>query len=112
MELLQEAVVAFFAAVGMAWLVWSAAGTLFSSCRTERAPCVALIPATGDAPALEQTVSQLQWTKVAGQGFQRILICDCGLDEEARHRAQLLCQQSDSVVLCTKDSAERMCTVS
>ena len=52
MELLQESLLAFFAAVGIAWTAWTAAEALFLSRWERREPVVALVPARRDAPAL------------------------------------------------------------
>ncbi len=103
MEVLQQGLVAFFAAVGIAWAVWTAAGAIFLSKQERLEPCVVLIPAAGDAPALEETVAQLQWVRMGGRKFDRILIADCGLDGAARERAGALCRRSAGVVLCAMD---------
>ena len=105
MEVLQQGLLAFFAAVGIAWVVWTAAGAIFLSKKEKLEKCVVLIPAAKDAPALERTVSGLQWVTVYGQKFDKILIADCGLNEEARKRARVLSQQNGNVTLCTADSA-------
>ena len=93
MELLQESLLAFFAAVGIAWTVWTAAEALFLSRRERREPVVALVPARRDAPALERTVAGLLWNTV------------CGLDDTGREVARRLARQNAAVALCTMDSA-------
>ena len=105
MEVLQQGLLAFFAAVGIAWVVWTAAGAIFLSKKEKLEKCVVLIPVTKEAPALERTVSELQWTTICGKRFDKILIADCGLNEEARKRARVLSQQNGNVTLCTADSA-------
>ena len=105
MEVLQQSLLAFFAAVGIAWAVWTAAEAIFLSKREKLEKCVVLVPVIKDAPALERTVAGLQWTTVCGKKFDKILIADCGLDEETKDRARLLSQQSGNVTLCTMDSA-------
>ena len=105
MELLQESLLAFFAAVGIAWTVWTAAEALFLSRRGRRGPVVALVPARRDAPALERTVAGLLWTTVCGRKLERILIADCGLDDTGREVARRLARQNAAVALCTMDSA-------
>ena len=105
MELLQESLLAFFAAVGIAWTVWTAAEALFLSRRERREPVVALVPARRDAPALERTVAGLLWTTVCGRKLERILIADCGLDDTGREVALRLARQNAAVALCTMDSA-------
>lgn len=105
MELLEQSLLAFFAAVGIAWTVWTVAGALFLSKREKLETVVALVPVAQDAPALERTVAGLSWTTICGQKFDRILIADCGLDEEGREVARRLARQNAAVALCTMDSA-------
>ena len=45
MELFEQSVVAFFAAVGIAWAAWSIAEALFLSKREKLERCLVLIPA-------------------------------------------------------------------
>ena len=108
MELLQQSMIAFFAAVGLAAAVWTAAEGVFLSRREKLERMVVLIPAAGDAPALERTVAGLRWTTVCGNRFERILIVDCGLSGEGRRLARLLALHSANVTLCTMDEAERL----
>ena len=88
MELLQESLLAFFAAVGIAWTAWTAAEALFLS-RWER----------------RETVAGLLWTTVCGRKLERILIAACGLDDTGREVARRLARQNAAVALCTMDSA-------
>lgn len=67
MELFEQSVVAFFAAVGIAWAAWSLAEALFLSRREKLERCLVLIPAAQDAPALERTVAQLSWAGAAAR---------------------------------------------
>ena len=105
MELLQESLLAFFAAVGIAWTAWTAAEALFLSRWERREPVVALVPARRDAPAVGRTVAGLLWTTVCGRRLERILIADCGLDDTGREVARRLARQNAAVALCTMDSA-------
>ena len=105
MELLQESLLAFFAAVGIAWTVWTVIEGLFLSRRERRELVVALVPARRDAPALERTVAGLLRTTVCGRKLERVLIADCGLDDTGREVARRLARQNAAVALCTMDSA-------
>ncbi len=107
MELLQESVIAFFAAVGLAAAVWTAAEGILLSRRDKLEHFVALVPVAGDAPALERTVAGLQWTTICGNRFDKILIADCGLTDTGRQTARLLARRSANVTLCTMSDAER-----
>ena len=98
MELFEQSVVAFFAAVGIAWAAWSLAEALFLSRREKLERCLVLIPAAQDAPALERTVAQLSWAGAGGAPF--------GLDERGRALARQLERQYAAVRLCTMEDAE------
>lgn len=106
MELLQQSVIAFFAAVGVAAAVWALAEGIFLSRCEKLEKFVALVPVAKSAPALERTVAGLQWTTVCGQRFDKILIADCGLDDEAKQLARLLAKNNANVTLCTMKDAE------
>ena len=106
MELFEQSVVAFFAAVGIAWAAWSIAEALFLSKREKLERGLVLIPAARDASALERTVARLSWASAGGAPFERILIADCGLDERGRALARQLEQQYAAVRLCTMEDAE------
>ena len=99
MELFEQSVVAFFAAVGIAWAAWSIAEALFLSKREKLERCLVLIPAA-------RTVARLSWASAGGAPFERILIADCGLDERGRALARQLEQQYAAVRLCTMEDAE------
>lgn len=105
MELLQEAIVAFFAAVGIAWCVWSAAQALLLAKWEQLEPCVMLVAAKDDAPALEETVAALLALRLGRQPLWRILIVDCGLSAPALARARQLAAAHEKVTLRAKGAA-------
>ena len=106
MELLLESLTAFFAAVGIAWLVWAAAQRLFFEKRQTLEKCIAVVPVSGDAPALEGTVSGLAHVSICGQQLYKIMIADCGLTEESLALAQKLAQRYEQVALCSAEEAQ------
>lgn len=107
MELFQEGIVAFFAAVGIAWAVWTAAQALFLSKRECLEPCVVLIAAKGSAPMLERTVEALLALRFHQQRFARVWIVDCGLNGEGQKMACLLSARHEEVALCARPGAAR-----
>lgn len=106
MELLIESLTAFFAAVGIAWLVWAAAHHLFFAKRQTVEKCIAVVPVSGDAPALECTVSGLVHVSICGQQLYKVMIADCGLTEEALALARKLAQRYEQVTLCSTEQAQ------
>jgi hypothetical protein len=61
-----------------------------------------LVPAAGDAHALDLTVHRLLRLRRWGLYHGRIAVVDCGLNEEGRTLARLLCSNTDEVLLCDR----------
>ncbi|MEG1918348.1 MAG: hypothetical protein RR092_06790, partial [Oscillospiraceae bacterium] len=91
---------ALLAAIGLTTLLWLAVSLVGRLGRGPALPAYLLLPAEGDAPALEATVHDLQRLRRELRGFPPILILDCGLTEEAREIALLLCAEDRGVALC------------
>ena len=94
MQLLQDGVIAALAAVGLATIVWFTVTAV-------------IVPARGAAEALEHTVRTLESERYASGGFSRIIIADCGMDEDAQRVAQLLCRESFDVTVCPQGDLAR-----
>ena len=103
MQLLQDGVIAALAAVGLATIVWFTV-TARERVRSETA---VIVPARGAAEALEHTVRTLESERYASGGFSRIIIADCGMDEDAQRVAQLLCRESFDVTVCPQGDLAR-----
>ena len=61
----------------------------------------------GAAETLEHTVRTLESERYASGGFSRIIIADCGMDEDAQRVAQLLCRESFDVTVCPQGDLAR-----
>ena len=90
MQLLQDGVIAALAAVGLATIVWFTVTALTHPRERVRSETAVIVPARGAAEALEHTVRTLESERYASGGFSRIIIADCGMDEDAQRVAQLL----------------------
>ena len=99
----QDGVIAALAAIGLSAVVWFTAEVLLHP-RRAPAACAVVIPARDDAPELEHTVRALQQQRFASGTFGRIVVLDCGLREEGRRIASLLCRDGYGVSLCTKET--------
>ena len=88
-------IVQFFAillaAFGLAGLGWLALGTLLLPGR-----CAArfVVSAQGGGEGLEQTVKGLLWLRRTGLWRGRIVIEDCGLDEDGAALARALAEEN------------------
>jgi hypothetical protein len=101
MKLLQDGLLAFFAAAGLAACVWCLAEALLPAGRG--VPGVTLsLRARGEAPALEADVRELVRL---GRGLPgaRIVLVDCGLTPESRRAAELLVRRWAEVRVCAEN---------
>lgn len=103
MNLWQDGIVAMLAAVGLTALVWLVAGTVLGFGRRPAMRPVLLLPASGAAPALQQSVHELERLRREMGAYTEIVILDCGLTEEARKIGELLCREDRAVALCTAE---------
>jgi hypothetical protein len=105
MELMQDGVLAFFAAVGMTTVVWLAAGLLFRIGRPAIPGLLLVLPLRGEALAMESDVRELR--RIQGQRPDtKIVLVDCGLTEDARNLARYLADREQGADLV---SAKEFC---
>ena len=104
---MENSVLAFLAAVGIAALVWLVAGVLLRGRRAE-VPAVLMLPACGNGEALEGWVRSLH--EVRGQlgRSTAIAIVDCGLTPEGRHRAEILTRRFGRVTVLQREELEQI----
>ncbi len=95
MELLQDACLAFFCAIGMATLIWWGAKAVFDPPKSTGAGVRLLIDATGDATHLEPQL----WALRHALPKATIVVEDVGLTPQGRTLAQTLCAQTENTVL-------------
>jgi len=98
LQLLQDGVIAVLAAVGLTSIVWLLAGALFSP-RLYPGRAIALLPVEGMAEDMEQQIRELERSRYERRSFLRIVIVDCGLEEETLQRARILCREDCGVEL-------------
>lgn len=103
MELMRDGVLAFLAAVGMTTLTWMGAGLVFHIGRPLIPGLLLVLPVRGEAPALEEDVRELRRLQGRLPGA-KIVLADCGLNEEARSLAQYLADREEHAVLVDGDA--------
>ena len=105
MQLLEDGVIAAFAAIGLVTLLFLVISALVRPRDRAALDTVAVVPCRGgDCAQLEHTVHMLERTRYEYGGFRRIVILDCGLDEETQQVAALLCREDYDVTLCKRES--------
>ena len=80
---------------------------LFPPGSAEEVP-LAIIPAAGDAAALDVTVRRLVWLRRWGLCRGRVAVVDCGLNETGRTVARFLCSVWDDLLLCSPADLPRL----
>ena len=98
MNVFRDGVIAFFSAVGMTTVVWLLAGALLHAGRPTIPGLLLVLPARGDAPALEHDVRELRRVQGSLPGA-KLVIADCGMTEEARALASYLSARTEGVSL-------------
>ena len=97
MRLLQDGVVAALAAIGLTAVIFLLVSAIVHPRRRGTIPATAVIEACGEAKTLEYTV------RYEEGGFSRVVIVDCGLADEPRRVAELLCRSEYEVYLCQRE---------
>ena len=92
MEILQDGVIAFFAAVGLAAVIWILAGAFLRAGRPAIPGLTLVLPLTGEALAMEADVRELRRVQHQLPGSRPVL-ADCGLTAEARALAEYLAKR-------------------
>lgn len=106
MQLWQDGLVAMLAAIGLASLMWAVVKAVLYPAPERRRGAAALVPAQGDGEGLEQQVRTLQRLRREQGIFDRILVMDCGLNEEGLRFARLLVKGDPLAVLCKAEEIE------
>lgn len=97
MEILQDGVIAFFAAVGLAAVVWILAGAFLRAGQPAIPGLLLVLPLTGAAPAMESDVRELRRIRRQLPG-SRVILADCGMTPEARALAEYLAEKCGGTV--------------
>ena len=100
MRLLQDGVVAALAAIGLTAVIFLLVSAIV---HPRRRGTTAVIETCGEAKTLEYTVRALLRSRYEEGGFSRVVIVDCGLADEPRRVAELLCRSEYEVYLCQRE---------
>ena len=98
MVVLQDGVIAFLSAVGLAALVWLVAGALLRGREPEVSGVVLALPLRGEALSMEADVRALRRIQAQLPG-SRIELRDCGLTPQARALAEYLVRRQEGAEL-------------
>ena len=98
MLLLQDGVIAFLSAVGLTAIVWLVAGAFLHAGRPMVPGVLLVLPLRGDAPAMEADLRELRRLRRQLPGA-KILLADCGLNDDARALAAYLADRTEGTAL-------------
>lgn len=107
MQLWQDGVMVFLAAVGLASMIWTVARLVLFSAPERRWELAALLPARGGGEELEEQLRALQGLRETQGVFGRTLLVDCGLNEDGKKLAGILARKYRWVTLCGIDEIGR-----
>lgn len=108
MRLLEDGIIAALAAVGLVTLLFLLISALVRPRVRDMLGAVAVVPCGAeDGKKLEYTVRALERARYEYGGFQRIVILDCGMDEDARKIAALLCRDNFDVILRSREQLKQ-----
>ncbi|MBQ8390534.1 MAG: hypothetical protein IJX52_06095 [Oscillibacter sp.] len=98
MYILQDGIIAFLSAVGLATLIWFLAGALLHAGRPTIPGLLLVLPLRGEALSMEADVRELRRLQHQLPG-SRIVLSDCGLTPEARALAEYLVKRQENAEL-------------
>ena len=104
---IENSVLAFLAAVGIAALVWLVAGMLLRG-RQGEVPATLVLPVCGGGEALEGWVRTLHEMRPQLGRTAEIYIVDCGLSTEGMRRAELLTRRFPKVTVLEREELEQI----
>ena len=95
MYLLQDGILAFLSAVGLATVIWFMAGALLHSGRPAIPGLMLVLPLQGEALSMEADVRELRRLQSQLPG-SKIVLRDCGMTAQARALAEYLVQREEN----------------
>ena len=104
---IENSVLAFLAAVGIAALVWLVAGILLRG-RQAEVPATLVLPVCGGGEAVELWVVSLHDLSHKLVRSAGIVIVDCGLTAEGLRRAKLLTRRFPKVTVLDREELEQI----
>ena len=98
MALLRDSLIALLAATGMVTVLSLALRAVFGGARELCSPVSLVLPVGEKTKDMERAVSMLQHFRRQYGGAARVVVIDCGMDEEQRRMARIL-QKEDPLLL-------------
>ena len=99
-----EMIFILLASVGLASILWVIlAPRMFPA--SEGKDLFAVVRGRGRGDELEQDVRDLLWLHHRGHWQGTILVVDCGMDEEGKALARLLCANNGEIQFCEPEEA-------
>lgn len=103
-----EMLLTLLAAVGFASILWMFLEHRLVPGSGEESGVFTVVRGSGDGAELEQSIRSLLRLRREGLYRGTILVVDCGLDEEGKALARLLCANSEEIRFCTADELSQL----
>ena len=101
MGIFLQIAIAVTAATVIFGVIWMIYGSLRTPVRCgEKASVCTMISVRENAEGLEQTLRGLVWLQENGTLLGRIVIVDCGMDDEGRALTRLAVKKYGNIVIC------------
>lgn len=110
LSILLEMLIALLAAIGVVSLSFLCFSRWIFPWDETQEEILALVPAKNASHSFDQTVYCLLRLRRLGLLRGRVAVVDCGLDEEDRALARLLCANTDEVLLCGPQEVPELMT--
>ncbi len=104
-----EALGILLAGAGLFILGWLLLGRLLTPVGS-KGPIFAVLPAAGRGDGLEHDLRGLLWLRGSEVARLRVVIADCGLNEEGRALAQALSRREADVTFCPAEQVGEVLT--
>lgn len=104
-QLWQDGLVAALAAVGVVSLLWTFTQMIFALKNPLPGTALAVLPARGDGGGLAEQIYALTGYGRDQGVIGRILVVDCGLNEEGRQLCRILERENRWVTVCLPEQA-------
>lgn len=105
---IMEILLSALAAVGLAFIVWLITVRRLLPLSDKYGIVFTVVRGVGSGDGLEQRVRELLWLRRWNLLRGNILVVDCGLNEDGRALARLLCANTDEVLLCDQAQFSEM----
>lgn len=102
MALFRDSIIALLAAMGLVTVFWLALRALFGREKDLGSAAYLVLPVSEKTKDMERAVSVLQHFRREYGGAAKVVLLDCGMEEQQRHMARIL-QKEDPLLMVWRE---------